>query len=107
MTMRYIVACGAAIVMAAVMTALPLTPAWAGWGCGYRFPGLDKGRYGAVWGYPSREEARRQAMRLCESSGAHGCFIVGCRDGIDTEAQAHVPWPLNGPVGVCVGSGCK
>jgi hypothetical protein len=86
---------------------LPLTSAWAGWGCGYRFSRLENGRYGAVWAYPSQQEARAAAMKLCEGSGAHGCFIVGCRDGIDSEEQAHVPWPLKGPVGVCVGSGCK
>jgi hypothetical protein len=101
--MRYAFTC-ASIIMAC---SVPLTSAWAGWGCGYRFPGLEKGRYGAVWAYPSQEKARAAAMKLCESSGAHGCVIVGCRDGIDSAEGAHVPWPLKGPVGVCVGSGCK
>lgn len=100
--MRYAIAC-ASIIMAAV----PLTSAWAGWGCGYRFPGLEKGRYGAVWAYPSRAQAHAAALKLCGRSGAHGCYIVGCREDIDSEAQAHVRWPLKGPVGVCVGSGCK
>jgi hypothetical protein len=101
--MRYVFA-SASIIIAC---GLPLTSAWAGWGCGYRFTGLEKGRYGAVWAYPSQEKARAAAMKLCERSGAHGCFIVGCREDIDTEEQAHMPWPLKGPVGVCVGSGCK
>ncbi|HLH93338.1 MAG TPA: hypothetical protein VKX28_33345 [Xanthobacteraceae bacterium] len=94
----------ASIIMACSLT---LTSAWAGWGCGYRFSGLEKGRYGAVWAYVSRAKAHAAALKLCRSSGAHRCFVVGCREGIDTEAQAHVPWPLKGPAGVCVGSGCK
>jgi Domain of unknown function (DUF4189) len=101
--MRYGFTC-ASIIMAC---SLPLASAWAGWGCGYRFSGLEKGHYGAVWAYPSRKEARAAAMKLCENSGARGCRIVDCGRGIDDEKQAHVRWPLKSPVGVCVGSGCK
>jgi hypothetical protein len=90
-----------------VLAATNTSTAWAGWGCGYRFANLAADRFGAVWGNPNEKAARSGVGLVQKKANVSGCYIVGCRDSIDTSDQAHVYWPLNGTAGVCVGNGCK
>ena len=100
--MRYIFASVAVVIACTV----PLSTASAGWGCGFRFENLPSGRNGRVWGLDTADEARAAAMRLCERT-QKGCYIVGCRNNVDTPAEAEAIWPLGTRDKVdCLGTGC-
>jgi len=100
---RYLIITASILVLAATNT----STAWAGWGCGFRWPGLASDRNGSVWALPTMEKARQAAMRLCKQT-QNGCFVTNCREGIDTEKQAHAVWPFGGAPAVnCFGSGCE
>jgi hypothetical protein len=102
--MRYVFGCVSAI----VVFTMPLSDASAGWGCGYRWRGLPSGQHGSVWGLSSLKEARQSAFSLCSKSTAvDKCYIVACRENIDTKEQAQAIWPLGTTGhGACFGSGC-
>ena len=100
---RYLVATASLLILAVADT----TAAWAGWGCGFRWPGLQSDRNGSVWAIPSEKEARKTAMRLCKETQT-GCFVVSCREGIDTKEQAYAVWPFGAAAPKnCFGSGCE
>ena len=70
------------------------TPTWAGWGCG--FTGSDiKGNFGSIWGSGTEKEARATALRLCKKDH-RGCYIVGCRNNVNTREDAMALWPMAG-----------
>lgn len=102
------------LIVAGVLTltvSMGTSTARAGWGCGFRWRGLQNGIYGSVWKNPTEAGARKLSLDICkEPPQPHkGCFIVGCRENVDTEEQAHAIWPLGSgkPVG-CRGNatGC-
>jgi len=88
------------LIVATSFLALAATsaPAWAGWGCGYRYSGLVAGAYGIIWSAPSEQQARESAMKLCNGSGNPGCFVVSCADNVDTRDQARARWPMGNAV---------
>jgi len=90
-----------------VLAATTSSTASAGWGCGFRWPGLQSDRNGSVWAIPTEKEARAAAMRLCKET-QKGCFITTCRAGIDSKEQAYAVWPFGSAAAVnCFGSGCE
>jgi hypothetical protein len=82
-----------------------ISPAWAGWGCGYKFPGLAAGQHGSASGFASEQAAREGAMKLCKGSGHRGCHVVACEPNIDTQDQAEALWPLGARAGHCLKNG--
>ena len=76
------------------------------WGCGFRFANLPKGRNGSVWGMATADDARAAAIKLCQRT-QKGCYIVSCRNHVDTAKDAYKIWPLGTKDKVdCFGSGC-
>ena len=95
---------GLLIATAVALTAANGTSAWAGWGCA--FSGSDiKGNFGRTWNADTREEARTTALRLCKRDHK-GCYIVACKENVDSKEDADALWPMKGPpLRTCGGPG--
>ena len=61
---RYLVATASLLILAVTDT----TAAWAGWGCGFRWPGLQSDRNGSVWAIPSEKD---WTLVVNKQSGQH------------------------------------
>src|SRR5689334_10730463 len=80
-------------------------PAWADWGCGFRYAGLKPGIYGYAYRGSSEKEARKDAMKLCKHGGTKGCHIISCLNNIDTREQAEAVWPSGPRLRTCMKNG--
>jgi hypothetical protein len=77
-----------------VLAIASASSAWAGWGCG--FTGSDiKGNFGSIWGSRTEKEARATALRFCRQDH-RGCYVVGCRNNVNTKEHALALWPMKG-----------
>lgn len=78
------------------------TPASAGWGCAAK---SARGAMGRAWNSPSRSQAERDALKFCANGHGGRCHVIGCRENVDTQAEAHALWPSSGTVNRCYGKG--
>jgi hypothetical protein len=83
-----------AVASAVVLAATFASPAWSNWGCGYKRGDIG----GFVADANSRADAEEAALRLCKRNGPGTCRIVGCKEGINNEADARAEGWISGTI---------